>query len=279
MKAHAPRGNHERLTIGALAILLFLSVWEGLSRGWWANLLTPLLGEAARAFTVKAIFISSPSAIAHTAWEMFFKTGEIWAHLGISGLELVVGLSAAIVVGVPLGLISGRYRTASYVLEPFVTALNATPQVAFLPLIVLWIGAGFPMRALIIFLLAVIPIVINTQAGVRTVDPRLLKLARSFSSSELHTFNTIILPSSVPFLIAGLRLAVGRSMIGIVVGELYGSAVGVGIMINKAGSMFETDKVFVGVLVIVLVGLVLSELLRWFERRFEVWRAAIGDDL
>src|SRR4051812_41339606 len=101
--------------------------------------------------------------------------------------------------------------------------------------------------------------------------------SRSFSSTELHTFKTIIFPAAIPFILAGLRLAVGRSMIGIVVGELYGSATGVGIMINKAGAMFQTDRVFVGILTIVAGGLLLSELIRWIEGRVEGWRASLEE--
>src|SRR6185437_2967286 len=112
-------------------------------------------------------------------------------------------------------------------------------------------GTGFWTRALIIFLLTVLPILINAHAAVQTVDPRLQRVARSFSSSEWRLFTTIILPSSVPFLLAGLRLAIGRAMVGVVVGELYGSAIGIGIMINKAGVLFQTDTVFVVVFTIV----------------------------
>ena len=238
-----------------------------------------MLGEAARAFAVKPIFISSPSGVATQAWTMFAVTGEIWPHIAQSGMQLIVGLAAAIVVGVPLGLAAGRYRTFSYILDPFLSALNATPQVAFLPLFVMWIGTGFGMRVLIIFLLAVIPITMNALAAVRTVDPRLLRVASSFGASELHTFRTIILPSALPFLLSGMRLAIGRSMIGIVVAELYGSATGIGIMINMAGSTFDTDKVFVGVLVIVITGLLLSEFVRAMERRLDGWRPVIGDNV
>src|SRR5262249_51065721 len=156
---------------------------------------------------------------------------------------------------------------------PFLTALNATPQVAFLPLIVVWVGTGLAARVLIIFLLAVLPIAINAQAAVGTTDRRLLTVAASFGASEWQRFRTIILPSATPFLLAGLRLAVGRGMIGVVVGEIYGSAAGIGAMINQAGARFETDKVFVGVLTIVAAGAVLVELLRRIEWRLSAWRA------
>jgi len=157
-----------------------------------------------------------------------------------------------------------------------VAALNATPQVAFLPLLVLWLGTGFATRVLVIVLLAVLPITIAALGAVRTVDARLVRVARSFSAGDAWLFRSIILPSAVPFLLSGLRLAVGRGMIGIVVGEIYGSAAGIGMMINQAGSRFETDKVFVGVLTIAAAGVALVELIRRVELRVEVWRPPVG---
>jgi ABC-type nitrate/sulfonate/bicarbonate transport system permease component len=264
--------THERLILGAAMILFILLFWQGLASGWWADLLKPLFGAGTEKLRVRPIFISSPTAVASKAWELYVVTGEIWRHLRQSALEVLVGLGMAILIGIPLGLWAGRSRIASYALEPFMSALNATPQVAFLPLIVLWVGTGFGCRALIIFMLTLVPILINAHAAVRTVDPRLVRVARSFSSSEWHLFTSIILPASVPFLLAGLRLAIGRAMIGVVVGELYGSAIGIGIMINKAGAFFQTDTVFVGVFTIVAAGLALTELLRQIERRVEIWR-------
>ena len=122
------------------------------------------------------------------------------------------------------------------------------------------------------FLLAVLPIAINAQSAVRTTDPRLIKVASSFGAGDWRLFNSIILPSAVPFLLAGLRIAVGRGMIGIVVGEIYGSSTGVGAMINQAGLRFQTDRVFVGVLTIVVFGVVLVHLVQRIERRVEAWR-------
>jgi ABC-type nitrate/sulfonate/bicarbonate transport system permease component len=266
---------HERTILGVAALLILLIVWEGLGRGWWADLLSPLLGRAADALRLKPIFVSSPSAVAAAAWSLFFVSGTIWPHLAASGLELALGLSAAILIGVPLGLVCGRYRLPSHAVAPFVSALNATPQVALLPLVVLWIGTGLAARVFIIFLLCVLPLFINAHAAVRTSDPRLLTVARSFSASEAFTFRTIIVPSAIPFLLAGLRLAIGRGMIGIVVGEIYGGATGVGFMINRAGATFETDVVFVGVFTIVAAGLVLTELVRRIETAVGAWRAPI----
>jgi NitT/TauT family transport system permease protein len=267
---------HERAILGVSAIVLFLLFWEGAERGWWADLLRPFIGPSAARWQLKPIFISSPTLIARAAFRMFFVTGEIWRDLGWSSLEFVLGVGLAILVGIPLGLAAGWYRRFSYAVEPFLAGLNATPQVAFLPLIIVWAGTGLATKILIIFLLAVLPIAINANAAVRTTDARLLRVAQSFSAGDWMLFRSIILPGAVPFVLAGLRLAVGRGMIGIVVGEIYGSAAGVGMMINLAGSRFETAKVFVGVLTIAAAGVMLVEVIRHIERRVEVWRPPVG---
>jgi NitT/TauT family transport system permease protein len=264
--------DHERAVIGSVVVVLFLLFWEGLERGWWADALRPLIGNAAERWVVRPIFISSPTRIAQAAYRMFFVTGEIWNDLQWSALAYAFGLGLAIVVGIPFGLAAGWYRKFSYAVGPFLAGLNATPQIAFLPLIVVWVGTGLAAKILIIFLLAVLPIAMSAQAAVRTTDARLVTMAKSFRAGEWQLFRSIILPSAVPYLLAGLRLAIGRAMIGIVVGEIYGSAAGVGAMINQAGSRFQTDKVFVGVLTIVAAGLILSEIVRRIEARVDIWR-------
>lgn len=267
---------HERAILGTLVVMLFLIGWEGLERGWWADALRPLLGASAERLRLKPIFISSPTLIAAAAFRMFFVTGEIWRDLAWSGVGYVLGLGLAIAVGIPLGLAAGWYRRFSYAVEPLLAALNATPQVAFLPLIVVWVGTGLIERVLIIFLLAVLPLAINAHAAVRTTDPRLVKVASSLGAGDWRLFRTIILPSSVPFLLAGLRLAIGRGMIGVVVGEIYGSAAGVGAMINQAGARFQTDKVFVGVLIFAITGMIMTDIIDRYERRFDKWRPKVG---
>lgn len=265
----------ERIILGALVVVIFLLFWEGLERGWWADLLRPLMGDLAERWAVKPIFISSPSRVATAAYRMFFVTGEIWPDLKASTTEYTLALLLAIVVGTPFGLAAGWYRRLSYAVAPFLTGFNATPQIALLPILIVWFGTGLVSKVLIVFLLAVLPVAISAQSGVRTIDPRLVRLASSFGASEWWRFRTIVVPSTVPYLLAGVRLAIGRGMIGIVVGEIYGSAAGVGAMINQAGSRFETDKVFVGILAIVIAGSILAEIVRQVERRVEVWRPPV----
>jgi ABC-type nitrate/sulfonate/bicarbonate transport system permease component len=276
-RAAAPRmrrfyADHERAILGTAVVVLFLVFWEGLERGWWTDALRPLIGAAAERWTVRPIFISSPTRIATTAWRMFFVTGEIWNDLGWSALAYALGLGFAIAVGIPFGLAAGWYRRLSYAVEPLLAGLNATPQIAFLPLIVVWVGTGLAAKFIIIFLLAVLPIAMSAQGAVRTTDARLLTMARSCGAGQGLLFRSIIVPSAVPHLLAGLRLAVGRAMIGIVVGEIYGSASGIGAMINQAGSRFQTDKVFVGVLTLIAAGMMLSEVIRCIETRVARWR-------
>jgi ABC-type nitrate/sulfonate/bicarbonate transport system permease component len=261
--------------LGIVVVVLFLLFWEGLERGWWADLLRPLIGDSADRWAVKPIFISSPTRVATAAYRMFFITGEIWPDLKASATEYALALLLAIVVGTPLGLAAGWYRRLSHAVAPFLTGLNATPQIALLPIIIVWFGTGLASKVLIVFLLAVLPIAISAQSGVRTIDPQLIRLASSFGASEWRRFHTIVVPSTVPYLLAGVRLAIGRGMIGIVVGEIYGSAAGVGAMINQAGSRFQTDKVFVGILAIVIAGVILAEIVRQVERRVEVWRPPV----
>lgn len=265
----------ERLILGALTVTLVLVLWEGLTSGWWAELLEPALGSAAKRWRIDPVFLSSPSAIARTGARLF-ATGEIWNDLRVSGLEFLLGFGMAVGAGVTLGLAAGWYRHVYFALDPFFSALNATPRVALLPLIIIWVGIDIWSKVLVVFLGAIVPIYLNVVAGVQTVDARLLRVARSFGSSEPRLFRAIILPGAVPFLLTGLRLGVGRAMVGVVVGELYAATAGVGFMITVAGATFQTDKVFVGVLLIALAGVLMIEGLTRLERRFDTWRVKVG---
>jgi ABC-type nitrate/sulfonate/bicarbonate transport system permease component len=158
------------------------------------------------------------------------------------------------------------------VLDPFVSALYATPRIALLPLVMIWFGIGLASKIAIIFLGAVFPILVNTITGVRTIGADFIKVARSFGASDRQLFFTVALPSSVPLLLAGLRLGLGHALIGIVVGEMYGATAGIGFLISVSGARFQTDRVMVGIIIIALAGVLMTSLLRAIERRFERWR-------
>ena len=164
----------------------------------------------------------------------------------------------------------------SAIFDPFINAMNATPRVALLPLVIIWLGIGILSKVGIIFLGAVFPMLINTRDGVKTTPQNLLNAARSFGASEWMVFKTVVLPSTVPFILTGLRLGVGRGIVGVMVGELYAATAGIGFMITVAGATFQTDKVFVGVFIFALSGMFLVELLTRVEKRFDKWRPRVG---
>src|SRR5882757_1649891 len=252
--------NQERKILGTIAVVGFLLTWETI--GNWAGLINPM-------------FMSAPSLIAKAAWQMF-ASGEIWNDLYVSGIEFAWGYFLSIIVAVPFGIAIGWYRKFAYVCDPFVNAMNATPRVALLPLIIIWLGIGILSKVGIIFLGAVFPLLINTRDGVKTTPANLLTAARSFGASEWQIFKSVVLPSTVPFILTGLRLAVGRALIGVMVGELYAATAGIGFMITVAGATFQTDKVFVGVLIFAITGMIMTDVIDRYEQRFDKWRPKVG---
>jgi len=252
--------NQERKILGGVSVFIFLAIWE-------------LCGNTFQ--LINPMFMSAPSLIIKAAWQMF-ASGEIWNDLYISGIEFAWGYILSIVVAIPFGIAIGWYKKFAYVCDPFVNAMNATPRVALLPLVIIWLGIGILSKVGIIFLGAVFPLLINTRDGVKTTPANLLTAARSFGASEWQIFKSVVLPSTVPFILTGLRLAVGRALIGVMVGELYAATAGIGFMITVAGATFQTDKVFVGVLIFAISGMVLTDLIDRYEARFDKWRPKVG---
>lgn len=252
--------NQEKKILGTLSVGIFLIIWE-------------LTGNVFQ--WINPMFMSSPSLIFKAAVEMF-RTGEIYHDLYVSGIEFLGGYFLAAAVAIPFGILVGWYKRMSYVFDPFINAMNATPRVALLPLVIIWLGIGILSKVGIIFLGAVFSILINTRDGVKTTPLNLLNAARSFGASEWMVFKTVVVPSTVPFILTGLRLAVGRALVGVLVGELYAATAGIGFMITVAGATFQTDKVFVGVGIFALSGMIGMELLTKIERRFDRWRPQVG---
>jgi NitT/TauT family transport system permease protein len=254
--------NQEKKILGSTAVILFLVIWE-------------LVGNIFQ--LINPMFMSAPSLIGKAAFDMF-ASGEIYHDLYVSGVELFWGYFISAAVAVPFGIAIGWYKKMSYILDPFVNAMNATPRVALLPLVIIWLGIGILSKVGIIFLGAVFPILINTRDGVKTTPANLLTAARSFGASEWLLFKTVVLPSTIPFILTGLRLGLGRAIVGVMVGELYAATAGIGFMITVAGATFQTDKVFVGVLVFALTGMIGTEMLTRVERRFDKWRPKVGSE-
>ncbi len=245
----------EKLLVGGATLLAFLLIWQGsVSLG----LIDPL-------------FVSSPARI-WQAGRALMDDPDFWRDVRVSATEFAIGYLAAIALAIPLGLATGWYKRAQYLLGPFVDALNAVPRVTFLPIIVVWFGIGLWSKFAVVFLGALIPIIISTHAGVRASEARFVRLARSFGASQLKIFSSIVLPGTVPFIFTGLKYAAGRALLGVVVGELYASTAGLGHMIAEAGNTFQTDTLFFGVLLFTATGLVTTGVLDRIEQRFERWR-------
>jgi NitT/TauT family transport system permease protein len=252
--------NQEKKILGTISVTIFLVLWE-------------LVGNTFQ--LINPMFMSAPSLIWKAAIGMF-SSGEIYNDLYISGIELAGGYLLSAAVAVPFGIAIGWYKKVAYIFDPFVNAMNATPRVALLPLVIIWLGIGILSKVGIIFLGAVFPILINARDGVKTTPANLLTAARSFGASEWMIFKTVVLPSTVPFILTGLRLGLGRAIVGVMVGELYAATAGIGFMITVAGATFQTDKVFVGVLIFALTGMIGTEILTRVEKRFNRWRPAVG---
>lgn len=252
--------NQEKKILGSAAVITFLVLWE-------------LVGNVFQ--LINPMFMSAPSLIFNAAVQLF-GSGEIFNDLYVSGIELFWGYVLSAVVAIPFGIMVGWYKRASYLFDPFINAMNATPRVALLPLVIIWLGIGVLSKVGIIFLGAVFPILINTRDGVKTTPLNLLTAARSFGASEWTLFKAVVLPSTVPFILTGLRLGLGRAIVGVMVGELYAATAGIGFMITVAGATFQTDKVFVGVLIFALTGMLGMELLTRVESRFNKWRPKVG---
>jgi ABC-type nitrate/sulfonate/bicarbonate transport system permease component len=252
--------SQEKKLLGAAGVTIFLIIWE-------------LVGNVFQ--LINPMFMSAPSLIGKAAMELF-SSGEIYNDLYISGTELFGGYLLSAVFAIPFGIMVGWYKKMSYIFDPFINAMNATPRVALLPLVIIWLGIGILSKVGIIFLGAVFPIMINTRDGVKTTPLNLLNAAKSFGASEWMLFKAVVLPSTIPFILSGLRQGLGRAIVGVMVGELYAATAGIGFMITVAGATFQTDKVFVGVLVFALTGMFGTEILARVEKRFDKWRPKVG---
>jgi ABC-type nitrate/sulfonate/bicarbonate transport system permease component len=247
------RGFVNCLRWGALG--LFIAAWEGSSRAGW---LDPL-------------FASSPSLIIEKLASMI-ADGSIWPHVLASANIAGIGFGLSVLVGVPMGLAMGRSLALRSVLEPFTTALNASPQVAFLPLLIIWLGIGIASKVALVFLGSFIIMVINTETGVAQVDRRLVETARSFMANERQIMMKVVLPSALPYIIAGMRLGVGRTLVMVVVAEIYAATKGLGYLIFQAGGLYDTAQVFVGVVILAGAGVILNSFLRWLEKKLAPWQ-------
>jgi NitT/TauT family transport system permease protein len=250
--------RYDSIILGTGSIVILLLAWE----------IFP------RVFTLSAgtkLFFTTPSQVAGTLWNMF-ATGTIWAPLGVSASGFAIGLGLSIVVGLPLGVLIGRSKNLNAMFDPFITAFNATPRLVFLPLVMLWFGLGLWSKVVIVFIGALFPLLINTYEGVRNADKVLINVVRSFGASEWDIARLVVIPNAMPYILAGLRLAIGRAVLGVVVAEFFGSEQGLGVIMVQAAGRYQVDVVFSGLIVFAVLSLIMTAMVQVLENRLSRWR-------
>ena len=247
--------KHEAVVYGTASVVCLLVVWE---IAWEARLISPL-------------FFSGPSAIAVRFWELLWQ-GTLLRDTAYTGRNFIIGMVLALAAGVPLGILLGWYKRLYMLFDPLINALYAMPRIALYPLIIIWFGIGSGSKIFIVFLSAMLPILVNTIAGVRNIDPDFLKAARAFCARDWQIFKTVALPSSVPFIVTGARQGVAHGLIGAIIAELFAGSEGIGYMISYAGQMFQTDTLLVGVVVVMMAGMAFTALGERVRRYFQRWR-------
>lgn len=243
------------LLLGASSVILLVVIWQ---------VVTDLN-------VVKQIFLPTPLQVLD-ALKSIFSGGAIWSDLGVSGEEFIVGLGISIAIGAVLGILTGWYRPVDEFFKPIVVALNSMPQVAVIPVLILIFGIGITPKVIVVILSCAPVILMNTAAGVANVDERLMRVARSFGATDWQAIRTVVIPDVVPFFMTGLRISIGRAIIGVVVGEIFASRAGIGSLLISASDSFNMPVMYASVIIITALGILLTQVAAWAERRMQMWR-------
>jgi NitT/TauT family transport system permease protein len=239
---------------GLLSILGGLALWELVSRFLIAN----------------PLFLAAPTQIIAAIYSLA-RSGELWPHIWISTVEFVLGYVIASVLGIALGMAMAESEVAKKALQPWISGLYATPTIALAPLFILWLGIGIWSKVLVVIVLVLFPVAINTEAGLRTTSPRLIEMLRSFGATPRQIFFKLSLPSATPFILAGLKLGIGRGLIGVVVAELFGSRAGLGRLISQSSDAFNMPDLFAAVVILAIAGIAMTAGFSRLERRLVPW--------
>lgn len=255
--AQAPRirwlDRHRSRVLPVTTIVVVLVIWQ-------------ILGVT---ISFNPLFFSYPSAI----WGGFvdLARGPLLLDLQVSGTEFALGMAISVAIAVPVGLAMGTSRDLYYAFDPIVSALYSTPVLVLAPLLVIWFGLGIASKVAIVVILSTFPIMINLMEGVRNTDTALIRAARLFGASRWRLYRDVVFPSALPFFVTGLRLALGRALIGVVVGEYIASTAGIGYQINADAEVFATPRYLAGIAIILVVAVIITEILKLLERRLAPW--------
>jgi NitT/TauT family transport system permease protein len=241
---------------GLIALIVFLIFWHLMSKYVVDN----------------TLFLTGPVDVWKAEWRAWHR-GELQHDLFISGKEFVKGFIPSVIFGILLGLLVGTSDRVKGYADPILNALYATPFIALAPLFILWFGIGETKTVVLVMSLSFLPVTINTDAGIRSVDNQLLEAARAFGAGRIELFRKVRVPGALPLIITGIRIAIGRGLIAVVVGELFGSQAGVGYRILISSQTFETSALLGGVVIFAIAGVVLVYLMQFIERKIAPWRA------
>ena len=247
--------RNRNLLLGCLSVALFFAAWQAVF------LFVPF----------DPLFISKPNLIALALLDLI-SSGDLAHDLAVSAVPFFYGFAAAVLGGVVIGMAMGWRPRVGYALDPLMTMFYASPLVALAPLVVIFFGVGVAGKAILIFLLSVFPFIFNTAAGVRSVDRLLINVVRSLGGTEKDLYLKVLIPSVLPYIIAGARIAIGRALVGVLVAEFFAASEGIGYAIARFGDLFALDRMFACILVIMAIAVVLTEGIRWAERAAFPWR-------
>lgn len=254
-----PRRRRKPIGPHAMKLISICSVLGGL-----------LLWEVAGRLINNPLFLATPIQAMAEIWQMA-ASGELRHHVWVSGQEFLYGFTIASVAGILIGLAMASSRATAAALGPWVAGLYATPIIAVAPLVILWAGIGIWSKVIVVISVVIFPVIINTEAGVRATDRALIEAVRSFGANQFQIFTKVSLPSALPFILAGLRLGIGRGLIGVVVGELFGARAGVGFLILQSAEVFNMPRLFAGVALLAAAGIALMALCRTLETWLVPW--------
>ena len=244
----------EKYMAGTLSVVGGLLAWELISRFIVAN----------------PLFLAAPSQIMEAIWSLTLS-GQMEKHIWISAIEFAIGYVIASIIGIGIGFGMANSPRFKQAMQPWISGLYATPTIALAPLFILWFGIGIWSKVLVVIFLVLFPVTINTEAGLRTTSERLIEMLKSFGASGRQIFFKVSLPSALPFILAGLKLGIGRGLIGVVVAELFGSRAGLGRLISQSADAFNMPELFAGVIVLAVAGIAMTAGFGWLEKRLVPW--------
>jgi len=253
-----PYTTAERVVYGLIGFVVVVGLWEAAVQGG----------------LMQRSLLSTPSRI----WSVAvtdFGTGVIWRHIFVSFQEFALGFAASLVIGIPLGLAIGWFPRVDHLLSALLAGLNATPNVALIPIIVVIWGLGLESKVVVVFLSAFFAVMVTTYTGIRAIARRHLDITRSFGGSRWLAFRTVAIPSTVPFMISGTRIGAGRALVGVVSAEILAANAGLGFYISQTATFLDTARAMLGIIFFGIIGLVIGEVIRVLERRFDAWRPQI----